>query len=326
MKTTLETEEEKSEDFSFFDDLDLDDSSARDIFNEFDKALAEYEYQYEQSRNMMKIPDQMNKRSEDEDPVSTLLQTTNDLMKKFQQNLSEISIEMHSVKKLTENMASLNIEDQLNEKLQSLHSSLSNSIKDLKNKMKNEDSRIKQSIELKSEDFSMIRKTTTSRLSVYETRLDTLEQLVFEIKQGGLQGRSEKSIEQRTTLKPRTTTTSNPFSLHFERYYRTTTARNEDDGFSEQFQDFAEDGDFSMLGLSSLNDLDNLENEREIIPDAFSHKTDPHRSWKEFRSKSELNNVLPALDQGLDCNCGDIKASIHSPGSSLAIKVYLREQ
>ena len=49
--------------------------------------------------------------------------------------------------------------------------------------MRSEDQAIVKSILLKTEDFKMIRKTASSRLSVYETRLDTLEHLVFDMRQ-----------------------------------------------------------------------------------------------------------------------------------------------
>ena len=47
--------------------------------------------------------------------------------------------------------------------------------------MKTEDDAILENVKMRSEDFNIIRKTTNSRLSVYETRLDTMEQMMFEM-------------------------------------------------------------------------------------------------------------------------------------------------
>ena len=119
-----------------------------------------------------------------DDPIDSLLTTTNQLLRdvniKYQRTQNDLSF----LQNFTEQFFNQNLEEKLNTKLLNLQLKHENLIKSLKSNQDKSIDEIKQgldSLEMKIEDFQIIRKTSDSRLAVYEARLDTLEQMVFEI-------------------------------------------------------------------------------------------------------------------------------------------------
>ena len=98
---------------------------------------------------------------------------------KYQRTLSDLD----NVRNFTEKIFNQNIEEKLTAQMSNLQTKYTAMLNGLKDSLISSDKDILQSIALRSEDYNMIRRTTKSSLSVYETRLDTLEQLLFELKE-----------------------------------------------------------------------------------------------------------------------------------------------
>ena len=137
-----------------------------------------------------------------EDPIDSLLATTNKLLREVNLKYQRTSNDLTQLKNFSVQILSQNLEEKLNSKISNLELKFDTIVKVLKQEMLTEDEAILQNIKMRSEDFNMIRKTTNSRLSVYETRLDTMEQMMFEM---------DEKIKSQSLLQfpPTSTTKSN---------------------------------------------------------------------------------------------------------------------
>ena len=131
--------------------------------------------------------------------------------------------------------------------------------------MQGEDDDIRNDITMRMEDFNVLKKTTSSRLSVYEARIDMLEQLVLEY--------SQKTTEPTNSFFEQTEATTVE-SL----YSRTTEA-------PDPTYDELGGNDFSMLGINNPKDLDILVpySPKKIVHNCLNPPCD--------------QNLLPSYDQ-----------------------------
>ena len=225
-----------------------------DIFDEFDKAVAEYE------EDLMKETSNIHSVSEDmedlADPVETLVENTNSLLRSIDDKYNRVITELQVLQNFSQRVQQSDFEERLQSRLSSLEVKHGNRLKSLKTLMDAGDRQIEQNMMMRFEDFNMLRKTTTSRLSVYEARLDTLEQLVFGLGQAGpgrveVEEEEEEEEEEDTEISVR--------------------------DILEDYEDLA-GRDFSMLGLTTIGELDSLEYECLVPPcdSDRSYQTFPH--------------------------------------------------
>jgi len=275
----IQINDEKQEALSDSSFFNLGESFNTDeIFKEFEDALAEYEqdgYEYD-----MKTDKTIEK--DKEDPVSTLVAETNNFLIDLNMKYNNLSEKLSSLHNLTldpqtnhEQELELKIETKMN-KLEAKYDFL---LQNLQSIMKGEDDDIRSNIAMRTEDFNVLKKTTSSRLSVYEARINMLEELVLNF--------SEKSTEVpilEFSATPATTT---------NRFKTVTTDMVEPD-----YDDLG-GNDFSMLGIRNPNDLDKLQpmNPKQPFPNCINHPCD--------------TNFLPSFDESLD-------KSFSIPGSILA--------
>lgn len=206
------------------------------IFKEFEDALAEYEDQDDYYRES-----QSEKLSEKEvtDPVGNLVAETNKLLTGLETKYSSLSDEIKTLQNLTAEpkpVVDPELENKMNSRMLKLEAKFDFLLKNLQSIMEGADDDIRHDINMRMEDFNVLRKTTTSRLSVYETRIDMLEQLV---------------------LKYATKTTEPSINL-----FETTTETSPKPPQTTEMPDPAYDdfggNDFSMLGISNAKDLDTV--------------------------------------------------------------------
>ena len=257
-KTKIENEmfeEEKDENLSFLES-DFEDETS--LFKEFDKALAEYEEDLI-TRQSSQDPSLLSEEvvNDDLNAIDSLLISTNKLLQDIDSKYQRTLADLDYVRNYTENMFNQNVEEKLTAKMANLQTKYTTMLKALKESLISSDKDILQSIALRSEDYNMIRKTTKSRLSVYETRLDTLEQLLFELKE-----ENEKLHLSNSQL---TTSTTEAPSFYNELLKKMKTSQSSND-----YEDFA-GKDFSMLGLSDPNQLDVLDETDCPFPPCSMH-------------------------------------------------------
>ena len=252
-------EEEKDENLSF-SETDFEDETS--LFEEFDKALAEYEEDLitrQSSQEVSFLPKEVD--NEDLNAIDSLLISTNKLLgdidSKYQRTLADLDF----VRNYTEKILNQNIEEKLTAKMSNLQKKYTAMLNGLKDSLISSDKDILQSIALRSEDYNMIRRTTKSRLSVYETRLDTLEQLLFELKEENEKLHLTNSQNSQLII----STTEAP-SLYNELLKKMKTSQSSND-----YEDFA-GKDFSMLGLSDPNQLDVLDETDCLFPPCSMHQ------------------------------------------------------
>ena len=248
-------EEEKDENLSFLES-DFEDETS--LFEEFDKALAEYEEDLltrQSSHDQPLLSKEVG--NDDFNAIDSLLISTNKLLQEIDSKYQRTLADLDYVRNYTENMLNQNIEEKLIAKMSNLQKKYTAMLNGLKESLISSDKDILQSIALRSEDYNMIRKTTKSRLSVYETRLDTLEQLLFELKE-----ESEKLHLSNSQL---TTSTTEAPSFYNELLKKMKTSQSSND-----YEDFA-GKDFSMLGLSDPNQLDVLDETDCPFPPCSMH-------------------------------------------------------
>ena len=205
--------------------------------------------------------------NDDFDAINGLLMGTNkilqDLNSKYQRTLSDLSY----LRNYTEKIMNQNMEDKLTSQISNLQTKNNAMFNRLKEDMISSDKDILRNMALRSEDYDMIRKTTKSRLSVYESRLDNLEQLIFEMKEQAENVPFDDSSQ--------TTSTTQTTSFNDELLRKMSNSHG-----SNEYEDFA-GKDFSMLGLSDPRDLDDLNTDLTTCP--FPPCSIPLRSEKYSR-------------------------------------------
>ena len=252
---------------SLLEDIDFDEESSLDIFEEFDKALAEYEQDLISKSDQLQMKVDKGRHSifyqfkmfslmysdakNDEDPIDSLLVSTNNLLRDVNTKYQRTIDDLGDLQNFTQTLFHQNLQEKLKTQIERLETKYDQRFQSMLAQMRSEDQAIVKSILLKTEDFKMIRKTTSSRLSVYETRLDTLEQLVFEVKE--LVNQNNQQVSQEVTT---TTTEMSPF----QRFFNISNFENRNSQQLEISDDYdaLAGSDFSMLGLSNPNDLDDL--------------------------------------------------------------------
>ena len=203
-----------------------------DIFRDFENALAEYEQQDDEISE--KVMNDANS-----DPVGNLVAETNKFLVDLSSKYNEVFSRMNALEDLTSEQAGkvgAELEDKINSKLVKLEAKYDFLLKNLQTIMKNADDDIRNDINMRMEDFNVLRKTTTSRLSVYEARIDMLEELVLSY-----------------TKKP----TEPPLDLFTELTTEESTTLRTTESSMPEYDDLG-GNDFSMLGIDDPKDLDNL--------------------------------------------------------------------
>ena len=192
--------------------------------------------EYEQ--DLMKETTITNSMTEDDeilaDPVETLVENTNGLLRTIDNKYNKVMREIQFLKNFSLKAQESDFEERLEIQLSNFEVKHGNRLKALKTLVGAEDRQLEQNMLMRFEDFNVLRRTTTSRLAVYEARLDTLERLVFELGRG----------EEETT----TQTSDREFSESSE----------SSETISEEYEELG-GRDFSMLGLSSPGELDSLD-------------------------------------------------------------------
>ena len=190
--------------------------------------------------------------NDDFDAINGLLMGTNkilqDLNSKYQRTLRDLSY----LRNYTEKIMNQNMEDKLTSQISNLQTKNNAMFNRLKEDMISSDKDILRNMALRSEDYDIIRKTTKSRLSVYESRLDNLEQLIFEMKEQAENVPFDDSSQ--------TTSTTQTTSFNDELLRKMSNSHG-----SNEYEDFA-GKDFSMLGLSDPRDLDDLNTDLTTCP------------------------------------------------------------
>ena len=191
--------------------------------------------EYEQ--DLMKETTITNSMTEDDeilaDPVETLVENTNGLLRTIDNKYNKVMKEIQFLKNFSLKAQESDFEERLEIQLSNFEVKHGNRLKALKTLVGAEDRQLEQNMLMRFEDFNVLRRTTTSRLAVYEARLDTLERLVFEL------GREEETT---------TETSDREFSESSE----------SSETISEEYEELG-GRDFSMLGLSSPGELDSLD-------------------------------------------------------------------
>ena len=191
--------------------------------------------EYEQ--DLMKETTITNSMTEDDeilaDPVETLVENTNGLLRTIDNKYNKVMREIQFLKNFSLKAQESDFEERLEIQLSNFEVKHGNRLKALKTLVGAEDRQLEQNMLMRFEDFNVLRRTTTSRLAVYEARLDTLERLVFEL------GREEETT---------TETSDREFSESSE----------SSETISEEYEELG-GRDFSMLGLSSPGELDSLD-------------------------------------------------------------------
>ena len=187
----------------------------------------------------------------DDNPIDNLLISTNNLLRDVNNKYQRTIVDLGNLQNSTQTLFDQNLQEKLETQIKHLETKYDQKFQSMLAQMRSEDQAIVKNILLKTEDFKMIRKTTSSRLSVYETRLDTLEHLVFEIKE--LVNQKSQQLNQEILT---TTTEMSPF----QRFFNKSNSVNRNSSQTEISDDYEAlaGTDFSMLGLSNPNDLDNL--------------------------------------------------------------------
>ena len=163
------------------EDKETDDSYDTDMFDQFDQALAEYEEDLLLKSSSLKTPDEL--REEPANPVDTLLENTNSLLRDLQNKYDQVKLNVEALQNFVLKMQQSDFEERLSSRLESVEAKHGSSMKSLKVFIESEDRAREQTMLMRFEDFRMLRQTTASRLSVYETRLDTLEEMVLDLNQ-----------------------------------------------------------------------------------------------------------------------------------------------
>ena len=255
------------------------------IFKEFEDALAEYE---EQDEYVEEIQSQKLSAKNGNDPVGNLVAETNKFLMELETKYNSLSEQIKTLEDLTAEPVQTvdpELEDKMHTKMVKLEAKFEILLKNLESKMEGEDSDIRHDINMRMEDVNVLRKTTTSRLSVYETRIDMLEQLVLKY--------STQTTEPTVTLFPTTTTDATP-----------STTEAPDQSYDEM------GGDFSMLGISNPQDLDLIEPfnpqpdcvrppcDSGVLPSYEQSRTrftedQPRQESQDFRKETLVSIMMP---------------------------------
>eukprot|EP00092_Neocalanus_flemingeri_P019571 GFUD01021203.1.p1 GENE.GFUD01021203.1~~GFUD01021203.1.p1 ORF type:complete len:595 (+),score=159.31 GFUD01021203.1:56-1840(+) len=218
-----------------------------DIFKEFENALAEYELQDEELED---TKSEKLTNTEVTDPVGNLVAETNKFLIDLDSKYSNLSDQITSLQNITmepQLTVDPELENKINTKMVKLEAKYDFLLKNLQSIMQGEDDDIRNDITMRTEDFNVLKKTTSSRLSVYEARIDMLEQLVLE-------------FSQQSTEVPILEFSSTPSTTEMFKSFTTE--------IPEPTYDELGGNDFSMLGITNSEDLDNLEplNQKQPIP------------------------------------------------------------
>ena len=178
----------------------------------------------------VKTPDELT--DDPVNPVDTLVGNTNNLLRNLHQKYEQLSQNVEGLQSFVLKLQQSDFEEKVSSRLDSVEARLSSGVRSLKVFIESEDRAREQNMLMRFEDLQMLRQTTTSRLAVYETRLDTLEEMVLDLTQVSP---PPPSPPPASTLRPLVPPV-----------------------VSEDYEDLA-GRDFSMLGLSSPGDLDRLE-------------------------------------------------------------------
>lgn len=207
------------------------------IFKEFEDALAEYE---DQDDYFEERKEEKQSEKKVTDPVGNLVAETNKFLMGLESKYNSLSGQIRTLQNLTAEPRQIvdpNLEEKLNNKIVKLESQFNFLLKNLQSIMEGADDDIRHDINMRMEDFNILRKTTTSRLAVYETRIDMLEQLVLKY--------STQATESTITIFKTTTEASASTTTH--------TTEVPDPAYDD-----LGGNDFSMLGINNPTDLDLL--------------------------------------------------------------------
>ena len=259
-------EEEEQDESLSFSESDFEDETS--LFEEFDKALAEYEEDLiTRQKSLQDVSFLSSKEvgkddNDDFDAINGLLISTNKLLQDIDSKYQRTISDLDNVRNYTETIFNQNIEEKLTAQMSNLQTKYTAMLNGLKDTLTSSDKDILQSIAMRSEDYNMIRKTTKSRLSVYEARLDNLEQILFELKE------ENENLHLSSSQQTTTSTTEAP-SFYNELLKKMKSSQSTND-----YEDFA-GKDFSMLGLSDPNQLDVLdETDCPFPPCSMHHKSE----------------------------------------------------
>jgi len=209
-----------------------------DIFKDFEDALAEYEEQEDYFKESQSEKLTVTKVT---DPVGNLVAETNKFLMELESKYTGLSDQMKTLQTLASEPRQTfdpELEDKLKTRMVKIEAKFDFLLKNLQSIMEGADDDIRNDINMRMEDFNVLRKTTSSRLSVYEARIDMLEQLVLEY--------SQKTTEPPNLFFPATTE-----AIRTTPRYLTTEA-------PDPAYDELGGNDFSMLGITNPKDLDIL--------------------------------------------------------------------
>lgn len=292
--TTTTMAPEIGEQSSLFDDfMDIAEDQSVDIFKEFDKALAEYEEDLLASENdnvdnVDGMPGVSAEFSSLRNPVDSLLATTNKILRDIDQKYQRTSDDLTQLQNFNEKILGPNLEDKLNSKISNLELKYDAILKALKQEMKTEDDAILENVKMRSEDFNIIRKTTNSRLSVYETRLDTMEQMMFEM---------DEKVKSQSLLQfsPTSTTKFNLVESSSRNYLEEFNSGRF--SISTTTESGSQD-DFSLFGLDNLDDLNNMDHEC-LFPPCGQNNANELVAQKLTNKEKSPNVAVPELPSWL---------------------------
>ena len=190
--------------------------------------------------------------------MDTLLENTNNLLRNLHQKYDQVNQNVQGLQNFFLKMQQSDFEERLSSRLDRVEAKHSSSMKSLKVFIESEDRAREQNMLMRFEDFSMLRQTTTSRLSVYESRLDTLEEMVLDLNQ-------VISPPPPAPSPPPPTTSYTPVMVWGPPVSSDNSDSSEEPVVSDDYEDLA-GRDFSMLGLSSPGELDQLEYDCLVPP------------------------------------------------------------
>jgi len=173
-------------------------SGAMDLLEDLNNFLDEYDYyeEAEESSEQASLKDNRtpgNPNIKSTDFVSTLIDETNELLRNISNDYKNLSKQMErqekGADKLREKMA--DNWDRLDRQVVQLKADTAFKMSRLSDDLKHGDDAVRREIDLKVEDIDLLKKITSSKLAVYESRLDFMEAMVMNISLA-----NEKNIEQ----------------------------------------------------------------------------------------------------------------------------------
>ncbi|XP_023331199.1 uncharacterized protein LOC111703483 [Eurytemora carolleeae] len=186
---TLDSSKNSNSKINTEGDKSLDQEGSLSILNKLDNLLADYEY-YDIPPPSAPLPDNPGSNTSSVNisvngSVDTLVSFTNQLLLELNNKYTNLDSKISGLEregeKTKKKMKENKFEDELLREMTRIEDEVGFKISRIKDDIATGEQSIRTEIKLKDEDIELLKKITTSRLSIYESRIDALESMILNL-------------------------------------------------------------------------------------------------------------------------------------------------